>query len=152
MKKFFLNLFWFVLFISVQTVQLNAQGTEIPVTVTDAFHRMYPNVVDADVYWEVEEEEYTATFEDEKMASVIATFDDGGAWIQSTIEVEFEDLPLIAQQLIQKEYKVEMYYNLTKLEVPFQVTYNVNFETKKDAVYLVFDKIGKLIDREIEGL
>lgn len=149
MKKYFLVFSLLVAFTSFQGVTLSAQDEEIPTAIQATFNTMYPEI--ADVYWEQDGEEYLASFSKDDYA-VDATFLNDGTWQQSITSLEVEDLPEHAQALLKKDFSVESFYNVTKIETPAQVEYSVNFETEKQYINLVFDTAGKLIDKQVEDL
>ena len=149
MKKSFLVFSLVVAIISLQGINLMAQDEEVPTAVQATFNTMYPAATD--IFWEQDGEEYLATFTQDEY-SVDATFFEDGTWQQSITGLEVEDLPTAAIALLKKDFKIESYYNVSKIEVPDNVQYSVNFETDTQYVNLIFDTTGQLVDKQVEDL
>lgn len=149
MKKSFLVFSLVVALISLQGINLAAQDEEVPTAVQATFNTMYPNAIDA--YWEQDGEEYLATFTADEY-SIDATFLEDGTWQQSITSLEFEDLPTAAITLLNKDFKAVSYYNTSKIEVPDNIQYSVNFETDTQYVTIIFDAAGQLVDKQVEDL
>lgn len=137
-----------------ETEYLNIDAEDIMESEVDSmvlvvFEELYPTATDAN--WAQDANEYIVSFM-ENDYSLKATFEEGGDWMQTVTDIEFEDLPIDAQTHITKKYKVEQYNHIVKVEIPEEVSYFVTFETEKAIVVLTFGEAGKLEEKEIEAI
>ena len=149
MKKNILSIGVLILILLTQFSLLIAQETAVPEAIKTALLKKYPNA--SDVYWEMEYEEYIASFENADFDLIIVTFNDQGNWLQTDISLSLEKLPIPAQSAIQEEFKVENFYNINKIETPTKVFYTTSFETATQMVTLSFDEKGKVTEKDVEG-
>lgn len=63
-----------------------------------------------------------------------------------------EDLPVAVTTYVAKEFKMENYYNISKVETPLLTQFSINFETDTQYITLSFDMTGKLIDKKVENI
>ncbi len=148
MKRRILGFSCLVALLVAPTFVLSAQSG-IPKAVQNTFDKLFPEATD--VNWEQDGEEYLGTFETVDNIIEITILEDG-TWQQTTTIMDAEGLPTVAINFIKKEFVVETYYSVSKVETPTQIRFFANFETETQTVSLQFDEDGRLLEKEIEDL
>lgn len=148
MKKTILGFSCLVALLLAPTFTLSAQS-DVPEAVQNTFDELFPEATD--VSWEQDGEEYLGTFETTDNIVEVTILEDG-TWRQTTTNIDAEELPTAAIDYIKKEFVVETYYSVSKVETPAQIRYFANFETETQTVSLRFDEDGGLLEKEIEDL
>ncbi len=149
MKKNFLSICLVLAIVIFNGLTLSAQEAEVSTVISTKFNNMYSGVTE--IIWEQDGMEYLATFIKDGF-SLDATFLEDGTWQQTVTSLEIEDLPTAAKELLTKEYKVESYYYISRVETPAATQFSVNLETDTQYVTLMLNKEGKLVDKQVEDL
>ena len=118
----------FFLFDIMAAALLVACNPGTPVSVSEAFHKMFPEA--KSVEWTQEDENtWEAEFEIESK-EFSACFSEDGRWIETELEVEIDDIPYEAMEIIDSTYADLIVQEASWLETPDFVGYELEMGIK----------------------
>ncbi len=134
---------------SVQAQKISSE--KVPTLVIESFNKLYPG--SANVKWEIEEENYEATYKKDKIKSAVV-FSAAGVLIQSEKSLgSVNELPAAVLASLKKDFAG---YSYEEPEIvksgDGKVSYEVEAENAKGSYELFYDAQGNLIKKtQIEG-
>lgn len=149
----------FTLFISLFTTDfLFAQGntqaqqnatSDPPNRVKVNFNARHPNV-SGNAKWQQNEQGFNATFR-QNGQSVVSYFDQNGKWLNSSTELQENQLPKDAQQYIKENYPQYNYTKGVRHENKKAARYEVDIQSQNEKYRLNFDQDGGFEDEKRVG-
>jgi hypothetical protein len=121
---------------NLPTGQAGTEGSAVA-----AFKQRFPKA--QDVSWDSVDNGLIANFSDGTYESE-AFFDFNGQYQYLTTSIDFETLPKVVQDFIQKKYSVDELAFIQKVEDLKEKIYHIELKTDKEYINLDFDLTGKL--------
>ncbi len=117
----------------------------IPPRVKAAFTQLFPEVHEADVYWEARKEALVATFNEDGDFKK-AFFAEDGEWLETRIRLYPTALPRSVFQYLKKHHSDVDVTFLGKVLLPDGFLYRIEWETFEEVVIELVDKQGTLVE------
>ncbi len=118
-------------------------ASKVPAAVKGAFTKQYPGVT---AKWEKEDGKYEAGFK-QGGNTMSATFEAGGAFTESEMDIKVAGLPAEASSYIKEHYKGKSIKEAAKITLANGA---VNYEAEVDGKDVMFDANGKFL-KEIKN-
>ena len=137
MKKFILLIAIAGFFTQVQAQKMDVK--DVPVTVTDAFSKAYPTIMD--VNWSKDGNNYAVNYAENKLGKSV-TWANSGDLIGTNEEIIVSALPITVMVYVKKNYNEEIVKEASK-NTDAQGT--VTYETGITGMDLFFDSEGNFL-------
>ena len=118
---------------------------QIPESVKAAFGKMYPEVPQPDVYWEVQKDGIVAIFNEDGGLKK-AFFAENGEWLETRIRLYAGQLPRAIFNYVERTFSDADVTFLAKVLHPDGFFYRIESETYEEVTIDLLDRQGALLE------
>lgn len=117
----------------------------VPAAVVSKFNSTFTN--SSDVSWELDYDNYVATFRNNKV-DVEVTFNKDGKWISTETPVSHSALPASVKSCLTRQFDIYKENDIEKVDSPQGTRYTIDLESNSMNYSVVIADNGELVSRE----